>query len=146
MVGELASFRTVNYCSHDNSNFGRRRGGSSGIDALQVFEGVVGEVDRRLVPQLAQVLHQGADVLVGARPWIVVRVEPLVWVVSAVDLGVLARRAEHEMRDVGIDPFVADEGRGQLEQDAVVGEDRDNAEHIRPRTDRGRFAAGPLAA
>jgi hypothetical protein len=34
---------------------------------------------------------------------------------------VLAGRSEREMRDVGVDALVADEGRGELEDDAVGG-------------------------
>jgi len=42
LAGELASFRTVNYVSHDHSDIGRKRGGSSGLDLLQFLKGVVG--------------------------------------------------------------------------------------------------------
>jgi hypothetical protein len=42
-------------------------------------------------------------------------------VVFGADRGALAGWAEREVGDVGIEAFVADEGRGELEDDAVVG-------------------------
>jgi hypothetical protein len=42
--------------------------------------------------------------------------------------------------------LVADEGRNELEQDAVVGQHRGDAQHVRSRADRGRLAADPFPA
>lgn len=50
------------------------------------------------------------------------------------------------MSDVGIDAFVADEGRGEIEDDAVVGEGRGDRKYVRSWPHGRRLAAGLVPA